>query len=383
MPSPLDFSLDPFKKDVEERNKRLRTAESFKEADRVPVAFSIGGSYYCWMNGYDIGEYYANPEMQIEAQLKGLRWLYEDLRADSSTNSCLWYEIGPIQEAIVFGADIERPAGTSPRIVHKYKTVAEAAEKLSFPAPADNPRLKQVLADGERFKKAAAKMGAKIPAYVPTNPAIHPPLSCLCALVDPAVVYEAMYEEPETVKAAMEKCFAAYTAYYDLEWKAGGPNGGAWMADDNCCFISAELFREFEMPYYHRIKERYKPGQFHLHTDGPSDHLFKTLATESGITQMDIGGFSKLENAVRDMKGKVYISGGLNCKDFFDQGPMPEETRKKALRAIKLAAPGGGFNLAIGGETYVGTSPQGICELVRLVEERGKYPISISDAEIA
>ncbi|HUV38076.1 MAG TPA: uroporphyrinogen decarboxylase family protein, partial [Planctomycetota bacterium] len=146
--------------------------------------------------------------------------------------------------------------------------------------------------------------------------------------------------------------------------------------------ISGASFREFEMPYYRRLIERYAPTSFHLHTDGPNDQHFRILADEVGITSMDIGGFSSLEAAVRDMKGKVFISGGLNCKDFYAKGAMSDDTRRKALAAMKLAAPGGGFELAIGGETYVGVDPQGIRDLVRLVEERGKYPIDIAADEV-
>jgi hypothetical protein len=94
---------------------------------------------------------------------------------------------------------------------------------------------------------------------------------------------------------------------------------------------------------------------------------------------MDIGGFSKLENAVRAMKGRVFIHGGLQCQDFYGKNGMTPETKAKVLEAMRLAAPGGGFELAIGGETYVGVSPRAICECARFVEKYGRYPIEITD----
>jgi len=374
-----DFTIEPYREDIRKREERIRVAGSFKEADRIPVTFSIGGSYHCGRLGVSISDYYDNPEMQVEVQLQGIRWEYEHLRADSCTRTSVGYETGPIAEAVVFGAEIERPNGTSPRIVHKFASIDEALAGLDFPPPAQNDRLKELVSKSKRFEEAARKAGVRVGVNSMTAVTIHPPLSTLCSLLDPSVVYEEMMEQPEKVKKALDICFAAYLAYPD-PWVGEPPADGVWLADDNCCFISADAFREFEMPYYHRLVEKYRPREFFLHTDGPSNHLFPVMA-EAGINSMDVGGFSDLSVAVACMKGKVYISGGLNCKDFYGEGPMSPETRRKALSAMRLAGPGGGFQLAIGGETYVHTSPQGICELVKLVEERGKYPLDIQAGE--
>jgi len=107
------------------------------------------------------------------------------------------------------------------------------------------------------------------------------------------------------------------------------------------------------------------------------------MLTEAGITNMDIGGFSKLANAVTHMKGKVYLHGGLNCKDFYGDGPMPPETRQKALAAMRLAGPVAVSSWQSAGKHMSELPPQGICDMARLVEERGKYPLNISEKETA
>ena len=374
------LDIEKYRRDVEERDRRLATARRFEEPDRVPVTFGIGGSYFCWLFGYDIGEYYANPEMQVEVQLKGMEWEYEYLRADSCVRGGVGYDMGPIQEAVVFGADIQRPGNTSPRIVHPCETLDDAIA-LDIQRPEDNPRLKEVIASSERFEAAAKKMGVSMAVRRVRGVRTHPPLSCLCALMDPGEVCLAMHTEPDKLKRALDKCFEGLLTYWEAFAGDLSALGSLSLADDNISFISADMFRRFEAPYYMDLKRRLNASEFHLHTDGPNDQHFSALANEVGLTRMDIGGFSLLENAVRDMKGKVCIHGGLNCKDFYDEGPMTEATRKKALRAIRLAGPGGGFELAIGGETYVRVSPQGIRDLVELVEERGTYPIDISVEE--
>lgn len=369
----------------EERWARLKAAQEFREGDRVPVCFAPGPSLYASLFGYPIHEMFANPELQVEVQLKGIEWEYEFLKADSSTAGSIGYNAGPVQEAVIFGAEVLYPEDTSPRIVHMFDTLEEAAA-FEVPHPKDNPRLTGHFKLYERFGAAARKMGVTLalsdwPSVVP-----HPPLSCLCALMDNTTVYMAMHTEPELLKRALDRMYETYVLYFDHFRDLYGRRKrhiDFGLCDDNISQISAECFRRFEMPYYTRFRERYDITSFHLHTDGPNDQHFRILADEVKLSSMDIGGFSSLERAVADMKGKVYLSGGLNNKDFYAKGGMTDETRRKVLRAIRLAAPGGGFQLAIGGETYVGVKAQALRELVELVQRRGRYPIDISDDEIA
>ncbi|HUT35793.1 MAG TPA: uroporphyrinogen decarboxylase family protein [Planctomycetota bacterium] len=370
-----------YEADRKERWERRRVAGEFREPDRVPVCFGIGASYYCWLFGTRIHEYYATPEMQPEVQLRGIEWEYEALRADSSTDTGLRCDIGPLAEAIVFGADVARPEDTSPRIEHMVHD-ARDIEKLKHLDPARNPRLRDFFRRHGRFNATARKMGVKLALNDKPSLGIHPPLSCACALMSPTKVYEMMYTEPDLLRRFLDKCwdaFCAYSDYFDRLYGRPRTRRSVGLCDDNISQISADMFRRFEMPYYHKLRERHQAEHFGLHTDGPNDQHFKLLADEVKLTSMDIGGYSKLANAVRDMKGKVVIYGGLRCWDFYAPGRMTSETRRKVIDAIRLAAPGGGFELAIGGETYVGVSPEGICDLVRFVKQWGGYPIQIPD----
>jgi len=375
------LDVSQYEGDRKERGERLRTAASFREADRVPVCLGIGGSYYCWLFDVPIHEYYATPELQPEVQLRGIEWEYETLRADSSCRTGLGYDAGPLGEAIVFGADFVRPEGTSPRIEHMLQTPADI-ERLRVPDPAGNPRVGDHLRRHERFNAAARKMGAKLALNDQPRVGVHPPLSCACALMSPTRVYEMMYTDPELLRRLLETCweaFCVYSDYFDDLYGRPRKRSGVGLADDNISLISADMFRRFEMPYYLRLRERHQAEHFSLHTDGPNDQHFATLADEVRLTSMDIGGYSSLERAVAAMKGKVHIHGGLRCQDFYAPGKMTPATRRKVIDALRLAAPGGGFELAIGGECYVRVSPEGLCDLVRFVERWGRYPIAIPD----
>ena len=225
-------------------------------------------------------------------------------------------------------------------------------------------------------------MGVKLGLNDQPRVGIHPPLSCACALMSPTQVYEMTYTEPELLRRLLDKCweaFCVYSDYFDDLYSRPRKRSGVGLADDNISLISAEMFRRFEMPYYLKLRDRHRAEHFSLHTDGPNDQHFQTLADEVKLTSMDIGGYSSLARAVAAMKGKVHIHGGLQCQDFYPPGTMAPATRRKVIGAIRLAAPGGGFELAIGGECYVRVSPEGLCDLVRFVDRWGRYPIDIPD----
>ncbi|MCK5329575.1 MAG: hypothetical protein KAR36_13320, partial [Candidatus Latescibacteria bacterium] len=101
---------------------------------------------------------------------------------------------------------------------------------------------------------------------------------------------------------------------------------------------------------------------------------FKTYADVMKLKAMDMGGFSQIEHAKRYLKGKVFFSGGLNCKDLYEDF---EAARPVVERAIRIGAPGGGYALAIGGETYPGVNPDTLIQVVAYAKEIGTYPIRI------
>ena len=77
-----------------------------------------------------------------------------------------------------------------------------------------------------------------------------------------------------------------------LDWQI---LSGEYMADDNSAFVSDPMYREMVMPYNMAIYERYGRKGRYLHADGPNDHHFKIYADVMKLTEMDIGGFSDVE----------------------------------------------------------------------------------------
>ncbi len=362
----MSFDHDRYRDRIVQSQERLATARRFEEPDQVPVEIGLGGSFYAWLLGHDIAAYYQDRELALEVQFRGQQWAWEHL-TDDRTGFGLYLDVGPIGEGLMFGAEIDRPAGTSPWSRHVIHTPADA-EKLEVLDPATNPGIQWMLRELERTQALAKAKGYEVP--VSGHLGLHPPLSAACALAGPELIYGWMYEEPELIRELFGKLLESFFRVKDYETevlRGGRERTYVGLSDDHSAFVSVDMYRKLVMPYNQAIYARYGREGRTLHADGPNNHLFALYADEMRLTEMDIGGFSDIAAAKPALGGKTVIWGGLNCKDLY--GDL-ETARPVIERAVAIGAPGGGFILAVGGEAYAGVNPD---TLVRAVAYAQQY----------
>jgi len=367
----IEFDPEKYRARIEESGKRFQISARFEEPDRVPISISVSGSFFTRLFGFNIRDYYTDMDVGLEVDLRGLKWAYEELQDDRSGYG-IGLALGPVSEGIYFDCPIEYPDDTSPRIVPKMKDPA-GIEKLEIPDPAEHEGVLKVYRIYEELKSRMQKINPKIP--VGGGLGIHPPLSCACAIMEPVLVYEMLVTEKKLMHKFFSKLLEAFIRLHDFQDKYfGTKTQSIGLADDNSAFISNDLYREMVMPYNMAIYERYGQKGRHLHADGPNDHHFRMYADDMKLTSMDIGGFSDIVVAKKALHGKTVFSGGLNCKDLY----YDFETAKPAVdRAIRIGAPGGGYTLAVGGETYVGVNPEALIQVVKYAKKVGRYPIKL------
>ncbi|MGQ9730485.1 MAG: uroporphyrinogen decarboxylase family protein [Candidatus Zipacnadales bacterium] len=368
------IDLSKYQTRIEESQKRKAATFAFEEGDRVTTHVSAAGSYFCYLFGVDIAEYYKDIDLQIEVQARGLQWWLDHV-PDDRTHFALGLDRGPIGEALFFNTAIERPQGTSPWIVRVIKDGADV-ERLSWSDPRDNPQIQETLRLGERFKQRVEELKIGLPATA-VHIGIHPPLSCACAIAEPEWVYEMMLTEPRVMELLFEKCYYAFCDLRDyMDELYGIRTQSLGLADDNCSFISAQLYNDYVLPWNQRLYARYGQKGRSLHADGPHHQHFRTYADVIRLNYCDIGGWSKLKPAVEILKpARCVVNGNLNCRDFY--GAFDETLKRKIRQTIRLAAPGGGYVFAIGGETYAGVNPDTLIQAFAYAHEVGRYPIDI------
>ncbi len=374
-----DFDLDKYKDQIELSRRRLQTSDRFEEPDGIPIHISVGGSFFCKLNdgghrtNYNLRDYFSNMDLDFEVQLKGYRWAFEELR-DDRTGCSLGAELGPVGEGVLFGFKIVYPNDTSPWIVRQLETKEDVERfiRTEIPHPEEHPGLAYVRELSERARERAEAAGSSLRAGAGIG--IHPPMSAACALMEPTRVIRLIYTEPDLMHRFFSKLADEKIRMHEYDERISKRRiQSMGLADDHMLMLTPELYRRFEMPHVKRLYGRFGRVSRRLHGDGPNDHLFRILAEEVGITDMDIGGFSSLEKAAEALKGKVRFSGGLNCKDFYVGTPF-EHVRSRIDHCVQVAGVGGGYTLAIGGETYVGADPALLKRAVSYVRRACKLP---------
>ena len=138
------------------------------------------------------------------------------------------------------------------------------------------------------------------------------------------------------------------------------------------------MYKKQILPYNKALYERYGHKYRSLHTDGPSQQNFPVYAEVIKLNMMDIGGWSRLQPAVDILKpAGCVINGNLNNRDLY--AGWTEDLRRIIRQMIRMAAPGGGYQFAIGGETYAGIDPEVLCQTFEYAHEVGQYPLDIPE----
>lgn len=364
------FSPDKYADAIKESENRLKITRSFREPDRIPVVIGCQGSFFCKLFGNNIRDFYTDWELNLEVKSRGLIWCYEVLK-DDRTERIIGLELGPIAEGIYFDCLIEYPDDTSPRVLPKLKTIRDI-ENLKVVEPEKCAGLMDIYRKCEKLKQKV-----KGTNFYFGGIGIHPPISCACAIMDPVLVYEYLYTEQEQMHKFFTKLMQSFFNIVDFNDRYFGTKTETmWLADDNSAFISNEMYRKMVFPYNLAIYEKYGKKGRYFHADGPNDHHFQMYADEIKLTEMDIGGFSNIEIAKKYLDKKTVIYGGLNNKDLYqDLG----SAKPLIERAIRIAAPGGGYIFGIGGETYPGINIDTLIKTVEYAKIIGKYPIRLKD----
>ena len=368
------FDINKYQARREESQKRRQIAFDFQEPDRVVTQASVAGPYFCWLKDVGIGDYYRDIDTQIEVQTSGLQWRYENLY-DDFTGAGLSLDIGTTGDGLVFDCDTVEPDHTTPYIVRKVHCMRDV-EELEVIDPRDNPRIQAHLARCRQFADRVQELGLAIPVSPPAL-GMHPPISAATAIADPHWVYMMMAAEPQAIKLLFDKCFQAFCLFRDYMIEIDSADfDSLGLADDNSAFISPEMDKEQIMPYNKALYERYGRKYRYLHTDGPSQQNFPVYANVMKLNMMDVGGWSRLQPAVDILKpAGCVIHGNLNNRDLY--AGWTEDLRRIIRQMIRMAAPGGGYEFAIGGETYPGVAPEVLYRTFEYAHEVGSYPLDI------
>ncbi len=148
--------------------------------------------------------------------------------------------------------------------------------------------------------------------------------------------------------------------------------------------ISCDTYEEFVLPYEKQVISAVKAQNnnilFYTHTCGAiGDRLDLMLETgTNGIDTLDPPplGTVELEDAVPQLKGKVFIKGNIDPVNTLLRGDE-EQVEEAVNHRLRVAGPGGGYILSSACSVAPAVKPELIEYMSRLTRERGVYPLEV------
>jgi uroporphyrinogen-III decarboxylase len=351
--------------DLMRRNK-LRFARHFdyRYADRVPVLFGVFARSYLKEFGIDFDEYFRSAETQFQWQLKFQKWAIENIPDDRCQDPVI--TVGPDFENVLntsaFGGHVEWRAENPPRArptIHQPDQVGQLripeidegfwAKYVSWwQTMTDLARETDVTFNGQPGRVAVAPLGIQW---------IGPHMMAIDLVGDDFYWWMLEYPEPchQLLDTITSGLIHAETRFRQIDPLTPRPNFA--VAEDSAQIMSAELFRQFCVPYDNRLYDAFGSGMRDgrgMHMCGKSDHLHSVLIEEERMTSFQLFGHNVPPRlAAKNLGGKCYLWGNLDPVLLLE-GPE-EKIRQAAADFLEALGPCRGVVLGDGANVCPGT----------------------------
>jgi uroporphyrinogen-III decarboxylase len=153
------------------------------------------------------------------------------------------------------------------------------------------------------------------------------------------------------------------------------PRTAYGLAEDSAQAMSAQMFRDFCVPFDERLYAEFGaglPDGRGMHMCGRSDHLHAVLADELRISSFNVfGHLVDPRVAARNLGGRCRLWGNIDPMLLLGGTP---DTIKAARRCLEEMAPFGGFTLGDGANICPGTPLENLNAVTVAAVEYGAPP---------
>lgn len=294
--------FERYKERFDKSYEKILHAYEYKSTDEVP--FIVSDVSY-WMDGENPNkipaDYFTNPETMTDYQLKKIDNHLERYEDDYIPMLFPWYGTGVIPSAL--GCNIQFHEHSDPSVEGTVLKRPEDIRKLSMPDPYKDGLMPKVLETIDYMKAHTDLPVSFTDPQGPLNIAL-----CLCGVEN---LFIWMYEAPKYVHEIMAFSTEVFINWVKVQKKHMGRElnagafphgillpeafGGIWLADDDCTIMSAELYKEFVVPYNATIFKAFGGGT--LHFCGSAEHQLENILHTDGCTGVNnfcMGNFKQI-----------------------------------------------------------------------------------------
>ncbi|MCD6165086.1 hypothetical protein J7K19_00085 [bacterium] len=303
-------------------------AEGVQEKKGILWGLGIPEEVETEYTGVKLGEYYADPEIMLQTQLKTqeiFRQLYDfDKRG-----------VGPAYssyvEASMLGAEVIFPEDNVPMVKEPVLKEAKDVYKLKVLDPYKEGLMSRAIQTYRYMKK---RVGDKLPVNLGGTEG---PITTAVILRGQDFFIDLFLHPKEAHKLLALVTEVSLMLREVIEKVTGEPIGGTGICDDFSGLLSPEQYEEFAFPYQKQIYEAFGHEGRGMHSELLRREHLKFLP-RLGVTSFDPGMDQYL--TIEDIKTEIdiHFSWNLKTSDDILQG-TPETIRAKYEQAVAEGAP--------------------------------------------
>ena len=240
-------------------------------------------------------------------------------------------------EAEAFGAEIRFAENEIPNVIGRLVTDADEVAALEVPS-LDKGRVREYL-------KANRIVASRI-QYKPVYGGCIGPFSLAGRLFDLSELMMAMYVEPETVTALLDKCTAFLTAYVRAMKETG--ISGVVMAEPAAGLISNDDCLQYCTAYVKQIIDAVQDEGFKviLHNCGNTGHCTDAMV-RSGAWALHFGNRADMVEALQACPRDLPVMGNIDPVGVLQQA-TPDQVYAAVSELLEKTAPYDNYILSSG-----------------------------------
>lgn len=308
----------------------IKDAFQFKDMEDIPFIFNTANYFSFGYRPEEIpDDYYTNPASMYARQVEQFENHLKLPIEDNYVPYLMpWYGTGVTASA--FGVDINflpkmDPSTEGISVVNEIDDL----KKMTMPDLHKAGLMPRVIDTIEYFMD-----NSDIPVTFTDN---HGPLTLAVQIVGYEKLFYWMYDYPREIHNFMDLLSETVIEWVKLQKQLIGeplnhcfgnqgiyvPEGvGVWFSDDDSVIISAELYKEFVVPYNEKILKYFDGGIIHFCGNG-NQHIdnFLSMKYLRGINNFALGDWESLLKLKQGLEGKVVLVAcdftHLNYEDYY------------------------------------------------------------------
>jgi uroporphyrinogen decarboxylase len=335
----------------------FKRAARLEKLDKVPMAMIVDSPWIPGHLGLNHMDYYLDPEVWFQAQLK-IRREFPDIIWVPSW----WMEYGMAAEPSALGAKIKFWQDNTPSASHGLSKIEDMANLPDYEVEND-AFMAMTLHRIRMQRQRILDTGEILPMITSRGP------MCTAGFVRGTTEFMMdLVENPEWAHKLLDLCTRLIIDWLKAQHKAmGGTVEGIFILDDIVGFVGKEHYQEFAHPYLKRICDAFPKDWVKLYHNDAGINVCLDHLPDAGFNVLNWGKQTDIAEVKARVGNRMCLMGNVNPLEVGVRG-TPKEVRAATLDVLEKSG-GQGIILSVGGGISPGMPKQNIEAMLQALRD--------------